>query len=60
MAVKCLLTLWSRTLALAWNLAAKEEGSQKPATLWGLAFELFRNPAARKEQVDGIPTLNSE
>jgi hypothetical protein len=52
LAVKYLLTLWSHTLALAWNSTAEEEGSQKPATLWGLTFELFRNPVARKEQVD--------
>jgi MFS superfamily sulfate permease-like transporter len=53
-AVKCLLTLWSHTLALAWNATAEDDESQKPTAQWGLAFELLRNPVTRREHVDGI------
>ena len=53
-AVKYLLTLWSHTLALAWKATAEDEDSRKPANLSGLTTELFRNPVARKEYVDGV------
>jgi MFS superfamily sulfate permease-like transporter len=56
-AVKYLLTLWSHSLALAWNAGMEEDGSKKPANLWGLAIELFRNPVARKEYAEGVYRL---